>query len=82
MEEDNEFEGMDKCVCPSCGCDKFIRKKIDETSVCRVWFDKDGYHDDVLTTEDGEPDYEFYCNDCGQDCHGMTPENSFKKVKA
>lgn len=79
MEEDDEFKGMDKCVCPKCGNDEFIRKMIEESN-CRVWYDGDGYHDEVLSTID-DHDYLFECCNCGNDCSGMTSANSFKVVK-
>lgn len=74
------FEGMDRCVCPKCGYDQFRREMI-EVSYCRVWSDKDGYHDEVLKTDD-DHDYLFKCQKCGNDCSGMTPENSFRIWKA
>jgi predicted nucleic-acid-binding Zn-ribbon protein len=80
MDDDNEFEGMDKCVCPSCGHNEFERQMI-ELSYCRVWSDKNGYHDEVLKTDD-DHDYLFKCCKCGNDCSGIGPIHNFKVVKA
>ena len=79
MDEDNEFEGMDKCVCPKCGNDEFIRTMKEESN-CRVWSDENGYHDEVLTTDD-EHDYLFECCKCGNDCSGIGANHQFKIVK-
>ena len=79
MEEDDEFKGMDKCVCPRCGHDEFIRIREDSEN-CRVWYDGTGYHDEV-THSDDDPRYDFTCGKCSCDCSGPTKETQFKVVK-
>ena len=61
---DKEFKGMEAVRC-LCGYSVFHRK-MTEISICRVWKDKDGFHDEVEDT--ANPVYDFKCAKCGRDC--------------